>query len=750
VPILGYMATLRRLVPWVIGCLLVLPSAAQAAQTIAEFPVTTADSGPSEVTAGADGNLWFTESSKNKIGRMSTGGVVTEWPAPSGSPQGIALGSDDNIWATEPDRNKVFRVAPDRTMTEFSVSLGKPWNIVSGPGGDLWFTEHGGGGVVGHISTTGAVTEYTAGIETDTAGIAFGPDGNVWFTEPTADKIGRITPAGVVTEFGLAAHAQPYAITTGPDGNLWFTEQGNGGAIGTIDLVTQAITEYSTGLTASSKPAGIVTASDGFLYFSETAAGKIGKISDKGIITEFPTAAKDSTPDGVAVGPDGNVWFVESHSPAALGRITLPPELSNTAKSDLTDTSATAGADIGAHGQASQFWVEYGLTTAYGSQTPHRAAGSGDTVATFSTGLTGLAPGTKYHFHVVAANDAGTTWGPDRTFTTAATPPTPPVPAAPSAANALTFNIGRTRADVQADINPNGLLTTFYFAYGLDTGYGSSTLPLPAGLGLLPVTLLDSFPDLTPGTTYHFRVVATNLSGTTFGDDATFTTEPALPVITPGTGVSTTPVTTSDDKTRTSASTPETIVSATGDSAHTSADDTPHPVLTKSAVVAPADGTVKMKEAGARTWSVVNDPTSVPMGAVIDTSHGKLTFETALPSGAVQSAQVWGGQITMRQSASGMVDVYLAGAGPACPRGRSAVASKKQHTKLVWIKDNHGRFRSHGKNSVATVRGTLWLTQETCRGTVTRVKQGKVAVRDLHRKRTVLVRAGHSYLAKRR
>ncbi|HEX4718799.1 MAG TPA: hypothetical protein VH300_09745 [Thermoleophilaceae bacterium] len=747
------MTTHRRLFVWVIGCLLALPSAAQAAQSVSEFPITTADSAPSEVTAGADGQLWFTETSKNKIGRMSTGGVVTEWPTPSGStaPQGITLGSDDKVWFTEPAKNKVARVAPDGTFTEFPVSVGKPWDIVSGPGGDLWFTEHGGGGAIGHITTAGTVTEYTTGIETDTSGIADGPDGNVWFTEPAADKIGRITPTGAVTEFALAGHAKPYAITTGPDGNMWFTEQGNGGAIGTIDLATQAITQYTTGLTANSNPAGIVTASDGFLYFTETAADKVGKISGKGTITEFPTPTKAAVPDGVAVGPDGNVWFVEPHNPAALGRITIPPALSNSAKSDMTDTTATVSADIGAHAQPTQFWVDYGLTTAYGSETPHKAAGSGDTVATFSTMLSGLAPGTKYHFQVVASNDAGTTWGPDKTFTTAATPPGPPAPAAPTVANALTFNIGRTRADVQADINPNGLLTTFYFDYGLDTSYGSSTLPLPAGLGSLPATLLDSFPDLTPGTTYHFRVVATNLTGTSFGDDATFTTEPALPVITPVTGVSTTPVTTGDDEKPTTASTTEDDEDATGDAARTSVDDTPHPVLTKSAVVAPADGTVKMKEAGARMWSVVNDPTIVPMGAVLDTTHGKLTFETALPSGAVQSAQIWGGQIKMRQSASGMVDVYLAGASPVCPRGRTAVASKKKkRTKLVWIKDNHGRFRSHGKNSVATVRGTLWLTQETCRGTRTRVKQGKVAVRDLHRKRTVLVRAGHSYLATRR
>ena len=100
------------------------------------------------------------------------------------------------------------------------------------------------------------------------------------------------------------------------------------------------------------------------------------------------------------------------------------------------------------------------------------------------------------------------------------------------------------------------------------------------------------------------------------------------------------------------------------------------------------------------------------------------------------------------RSIRALIDGVLRGRGEYFTTGQ--VIKRDEKKKLVWIKDNHGRFRSHGKNSVATVRGTLWLTKETCRGTMTRVKQGKVAVRDLHRKRTVLVRAGHSYLAKRR
>jgi hypothetical protein len=66
----------------------------------------------------------------------------------------------------------------------------------------------------------------------------------------------------------------------------------------------------------------------------------------------------------------------------------------------------------------------------------------------------------------------------------------------------------------------------------------------------------------------------------------------------------------------------------------------------------------------------------------------------------------------------------------------------------LWGRDSGGKYRSHGRHSHATVRGTRWLTEDRCGGTLTRVTNGAVVVRDFKRRRNVLVRAGHSYLAK--
>jgi hypothetical protein len=76
-----------------------------------------------------------------------------------------------------------------------------------------------------------------------------------------------------------------------------------------------------------------------------------------------------------------------------------------------------------------------------------------------------------------------------------------------------------------------------------------------------------------------------------------------------------------------------------------------------------------------------------------------------------------------------------------------AAASAKPPRRL-WGSDRHGRFQTRGRGSVATVRGTRWITEDRCEGTLTRVTEGAVAVYDLRRHRTQVVTHGHRYLAR--
>jgi hypothetical protein len=169
----------------------------------------------------------------------------------------------------------------------------------------------------------------------------------------------------------------------------------------------------------------------------------------------------------------------------------------------------------------------------------------------------------------------------------------------------------------------------------------------------------------------------------------------------------------------------------------------------ESVVVAPTRGTVLVKAPGAG-FVPLTAGGSVPVGSVVDTRAGAITLTSSVGA-TTQTGSFRGGMFEVRQAASGdgMTDIVMRGSDfSACRRARSAAAGKKAPTRRLWSTDSGGRFRTHGRNSVATVRGTAWVTTETCAGTRTTVTQGAVSVRDLHRKKTVLVRAGGSYLAR--
>ena len=68
--------------------------------------------------------------------------------------------------------------------------------------------------------------------------------------------------------------------------------------------------------------------------------------------------------------------------------------------------------------------------------------------------------------------------------------------------------------------------------------------------------------------------------------------------------------------------------------------------------------------------------------------------------------------------------------------------------RQLWSKDNHGKFQTHGHNSVATVRGTEWLTQDRCDGTLTHVIKGTVSIRPRGAHHNITITAGQSYLAR--
>ena len=644
-----------------------------------------ANAGLAGITAGPDGNIYFTESSSDRIGRLDlTTFVITESAAMGGGsdPRGITAGPDGALWFAEGTDDKIGRITTDLlSIDEFDVSGNNMREITAGPDGNLWFTKRSSPGAIGRITT--------AGIEA----------GNF------------ATTAG-----------QPTGITTGPDGNIWFAASENPGAIGRI-TTSGMVTLFTTGLTTNAAPLAIVAGVDGNLYFTENAnPGRLGQITTAGAISEFTTGlTTGSGPWGIASGADGNIWFTENTG-NRVGRLNFAPGAVTDPATQITASSATLAGTVKPRSQATTYRFDWGPTAAYGSSTAPVSAGSGEAAQSVTGAISGLAPLTTYHFRVSATNAAGTTPGADRTFTTAAAPP--------GATTAGASSIGETGALLNAVVNPQGLATTYHFDVGPTDAYGDR-LPVAdavVGGGNAPVALQQPLSSLASGTTYHFRVVATNLAGTTYGSDQSFTTVAPAPFALP-------------------------VTLPHYRRAGAASRDAPRP-----------------RQVGDPRRDVRRDPRAAPRIRDLPSALGGL-------DGARRDDRRRHGrhpQADERQELERQAaDRELLGRGlllPSDPRAsrplpcsrsrhRSPARSRgctrlprraKQRARQLWGKDNNGRFVTRGRAAVATVRGTAWFTRDTCEGTLVSVTRGSVAVRDLVRKVTVIVRAGHKYLARLR
>ena len=296
-----------------------------------------------------------------------------------------------------------------------------------------------------------------------------------------------------------------------------------------------------------------------------------------------------------------------------------------------------------------------------------------------------------------------------------------------------------TTATLNGLLDANGRDTLYAFQYGPTTRYGGQT-PTQRTDQHQKGAVSAAVTGLTPGTVYHYRLVAQHAGrfGVFSGGDQTFTTA-ATPAVAPGPAA------------------PAPAIPAGTAPANLPAA-APVAALGTSVVVAPVKGTVLVKVPGAAGFVALGGANAqVPTGAILDTRKGQVALTTALDGGKTQTATFERGVFQVRQSKTGhgLTDIFLRGPAPACGTSRAtgraaAVTKRKPKKRQLWGRDKGGRFRTHGSNSVATVRGTSWITTDTCTGTRTTVKAGAVSVRDVHRHRTVLVRAGHSYLARRR
>jgi hypothetical protein len=332
------------------------------------------------------------------------------------------------------------------------------------------------------------------------------------------------------------------------------------------------------------------------------------------------------------------------------------------------------------------------------------------------------------------------------------------VPATTSATPAVTTKDATDLTTISATLNGRmpaaPTATAYWFEYGTTSAYGAQT---PAG-SVAPTKNVSSvhasIDGLTAGATYHFRLVGDMSSGRSYGADLTFVTTSVSNDPTGPTGPTGPSGPTGDDG----------FTAPIGDvtpdpGAPLGSDNSkaPDPVLGESVGAGPASGSISVRIPGSAGFVPLAGGAAIPTGSTVDARHGAVEIVTAVgTAGKTQAATFHGAKfkVVQRTGAGGLTDILLRGGNfAACHAvpGRSrvrAAGKRSRRVRSLWGRDHHGRFRTHGRRSIATVRGTVWATVDRCDGTLTKVKRGAVSVRDLGRHRTVLVRAHKRYLAR--
>ncbi len=464
-------------------------------------------------------------------------------------------------------------------------------------------------------------------------------------------------------------------------------------------------------------------------------------------------------------------------NPASSVVVNSPTSITATSPqgSGVVDVTVTTVGEMSATGPGDEFtYVAAPTVSGVAPSTGPTAGGTSVTIAgTNFTGATavafGLNPASSFAVNssgtsITATSPGGPAGTVDVTVTTAGGPSAtgagdqfsysvmtvvPAVPASvPVVHTAAPVVQGSSGAAFSGTVNPEGLATTAYFEYGLDPKYagggavvyGASTAVQQVGFDLSNHPVSVSVSGLLPNALYHVRLVAMNGDGTTIGPDETFTTAMSAPP--------------------------------------------PPPVLGKTVNATPVSGLVYIKLPHGKPASdvEVNDalikgqgfvpltePRQLPSGTQIDARGGTLDLiaAPAKKHGKQQMITLSGALIGFSQSRTGLTKglttiSLLENAFPGapsyarCPKAQADeslahAASSSPSSAVVQslhAKDNHGQFKTRGRYSSATVRGTAWQMSDLCDGTLTSVQRGTVSVFVFATRKTITLHAGHSYLAR--
>ncbi len=571
--------------------------------------------------------------------------------------------------------------------------------------------------VAANNSGTGELnqTTFTAGAPLAFITLHGGGEGanSVFATSPTTATVeGEVNPAGQTTTYHVA-----YDLAS----SEWCT---SGGSIGSPEHSTSPVTLGFTG--ASPHPVSV-------------------KLTGL-------TAGSEYCAELVAVNE-----FASSHGFAVLFTAGLPYPFVLNAFATTTRT-ATVEAELNPAGQTTQYHLAYDVAnsewcksggfqgTPAQSTEPETLEFTDSIFHQVQVGLGGLTVGTEYCAAVIATNGSGTAKSGTVFFTAGF----------PTAITSQALATGATTATVEGEVNPAGQPTKYDVAYDLagsewctngggPPAHSTTSVALDPDGAFHPVSV--GLSGLSAGTEYCAELVAVNGSGTTHGFPVFFTTGPGTPAGSSGGGGS---------------SSGSTNGPGGGGVLGSTSSALPAPVFGHTANVQPISGSVLIELPGTTTFIPLSAAKTVPLGTIIDATNGTVQLTSAADAhGHTETGLFYGGvfrvtQITARSNLHGgqsVVLTVLTLVGPlptGCKAKRASHSAASGHAhaaaRRLWG-DAKGNFRTVGHYASATVRGTKWLTEDTCAGTLIRVARGVVSVEDFPHHRTLLLRAPHSFLS---
>jgi hypothetical protein len=206
---------------------------------------------------------------------------------------------------------------------------------------------------------------------------------------------------------------------------------------------------------------------------------------------------------------------------ASIAWATTTPSVVTGDATSVSNSGAVLHASVNPGGGSTQYSFRYGPTVEYAAVTRTGQVSGTKSVPVTRT-LTGLTPGTTYHYVVQATNKSGSTIGSDRTFTTSGHPP-------PGAITGVAVSVTNTTASLTGTVVTNGQTTGAYFQWGTAPTYGVQTTATNVTASATPQAVSFTLTGLAPGTTYHYRLVASHPGfAPELGADEAFTTIPLV------------------------------------------------------------------------------------------------------------------------------------------------------------------------------------------------------------------------------